>query len=645
MWTLPRKVTRALAAVGISAAVATASALLWPPERTLPQIATVVKPVQKLEWQGYDLHFHWRGVSPADIDKRVVIVGYSYDTEGALEQGTRHPWPPPRRFHAGVIDNLVRDGARVVAFDILMNTPSAAGVADDRAFANSLSHAKDKVVLACRINRDDTAVRKSIVDPYHDDKLGIDFEQGATEAYADVIPDSDDVVRRLYPLQRFQGEWLPSLSAAAFLKLTDRKAEDSRVTPSTMFVGGAAIPRTGETVADPADPENTMGTSYMDFPAGLSTFPIYRYEDVYNNKFPPGTFRGKAVFVGVTGVELTAAQQDRFRTAFSAYTPEAVGGQVTRDVYGVVVQGQMCNALLRDLIFRQATPWQIWVLVFAFSSLGTWAVRSSLTVRGPVLLVVSIVGYVGLSFALFVFLRVYLPYVIPGLLMTGSAAAVAWFERGQMRKLWSGYVSPAYMEVMLREGFEAKPQRYHATVIFGDIRNFTGFSENHTPEVVVQLLDKHLEKLVRIVFEEGGTVDKFLGDGVMIVFGAPAARPEPDATFRAVRAAWRMREAALIPITDDEGNIYTFRTGFGVTTGPFVAGHVGSKKLSSFTLIGDTVNLSARLQAVTGEPDVVIDQATYEQVVDHVTVEDLGLQKVKGKDQAIACYKVTAWHE
>jgi adenylate cyclase len=641
-----RKAIRQIVAVGLPALIATLAALSWPPEQVHPQVAATIKPLHQLEWLGYYNFFHWRGPLPIpDTSPKFIIVGYDTNTQQRLEDGTPHLWPPPRRFHAKVVDNLVKDGAKVILFDVLM--ANASQPADDKAFDKALSHAKN-VVLACRITRGEqgNSDTKAMISPYYDDALGVDFERDTKQAFVDVIRDSDGVVRSLYPLQRFQGEWIPSLSTAAVMGLSDRPVAFSKLTSKVISAGGLPIPRTGPTITDPIDPENNMGTAYLDFAAGLANFPIVPYDQVYHNQFKPGTFTGKAVFIGVTGVELTQAQNDYFVTAYSRFNPETVGGQTSRNVYGVVVQAQMANALQNRLFIRQAAPWEIWLCVLGFGLLGTWGVHLFMNWRGPFILLVSQIGYVSLAYALFVYGRVYLPYLLPtaGLLL--STAAVAWFERSEMRRKWAGYVSPAYLEAMLREGFESQPRRYEATVIFGDIRGFTSFSEKHPPETVVRLLDKHLEKLIRIVLAADGTVDKFLGDGIMVVFGAP--RPQPDAAVRAVRAAWRMREAALQPITD-QGEVYTFATGFGITTGPLVAGNVGSKELASFTLIGDTVNLASRLQAVTGQPDVIIDAATYALVRDHVTVEELGELgkgvKVKGKDEYVACYAVRDWKD
>ena len=641
---ISRKTLRAASVFVIPGLVALLSCLLWPPEQNLPRLRPFLLPAQAAEWFGYDVFFNWRGPQKKEIDKRIIVVGYDFDTEDALVAGETHTWPPARKFHAQVLRNLINDGAKVVAFDVLMDNPSKFGPDDDRAMDKALDFAGQKAVMAARIERSDTENRKRFVSPYHDDDLGIDFERTSRTAFVDVREDSDAIMRRIWPLQKFQGQWLASLAGESYLSLTNQNVENSRLTRDFIYIANNPVPRTGQTMTDPTDPENLMATAYMDFPAGLSTFPIVRYEQVYDNTFAKGTFKGKCVFVGVTGVEITRAEQDYFKTAYSHFSPERVGGQTTRDVYGVVVQAQMLNALIKSGFIYQAQRWQTFLMVFIWSLAGTWGIRTFLNFRGPLLLFGSLFGYVLACFALFMYFSLYVPWVLPGILMAASAAAVAFFERGHMKKMWSGYVSPAYMEVMLREGFEAKPLRYNATVIFGDIRGFTSFSEKHPPEKVVRLLDKHLEKFVRIVYDLDGTVDKFLGDGIMIVFGAP--KPQEDAAYRAVKAAWLMREAADIPVIDElDGSIYPLATGFGVTTGPLVAGHVGSDQLSSYTLIGDTVNLAARLQAVTGQPDVIIDQNTLDQVAAHVEVEDLGFQNIKGKEQDVACFKVIAWRD
>jgi adenylate cyclase len=185
--------------------------------------------------------------------------------------------------------------------------------------------------------------------------------------------------------------------------------------------------------------------------------------------------------------------------------------------------------------------------------------------------------------------------------------------------------------------------RINATVIFGDIRNFTGFSEAHPPEQVVRLLNKHLSRLTSVIYQEGGTIDKFLGDGILVVFGAPI--PQENAAYHAVKSAVKMRDISLEQFPDDDGTMFSLASGFGITTGPLVSGHVGSEQRHEFTIIGDTVNLSSRLQGVTGKPDVVIDHPTFLELEQYMDVESLGEVTLKGKTNPVACYKVVKWYD
>ena len=644
-----RKTLRRVVVFFIPALVALISASIWPPERVSAYLTPLLAPVLPLEWNGYDTFFHWRGPREEDIDPRIAVIGFENDSKRLLVEGKSVRWPPPRRFHAGIVRNLVKDGAKAILFDVLMEDASL-DPEDDRIFAAALTEAVRagvNVTLAFRVDRSSSEGTKQMVSPFHDDKIGVDFEKNAKTAFVDIIPDADGIVRRIYPLQKFQSEWQPSLPSAAFLNLTGRKVEDSALTAQTISIGGYPVPRSGPTIYDPMDPENAMGTAYLDFAAGMAMFAQNRYEDVYRGNFPKGRFTDKAVFIGVAGVELTQAQNDSFKTAYSRFTPEQLGGAASSQVYGVFVQAQMLNALLKKTFIRQARPLEIFVLVFIFCAMGTYGVRRYMNWRGPTIMILSLAGYVAVAFGLFSAQRIYVPYVLPGIMMLLAIAAVAYLGRSELRRQWAAHVSPAYLEAMLRAGDEGRPERLEATVLFGDIRGFTRFSEQHSPETVVALLDKHLEKMVSITLDEAGmegAVDKFLGDGILAVFGAPRLQGQEFSqqrnALRAVRAACRMQEAAMQPIKEPSGEEHVLATGFGITTGPLLLGHVGLGRLKTFTLIGDTVNFASRLQGVTGQPDVLIDAVTYELVRDHVEVEPLHDVRVKGKEEAFTCYIV-----
>jgi adenylate cyclase len=643
------RLQRHLATVGVALVLGTLTAILWPPESTSPLLEPLVRPLQQVEWQGYDLLFHWRGPNAALIDPRVVVVGASHTTGKNLDPDEVYAWPPPRKWHAKLLQNLERDGARAIVLDLMLSDPSRYGLKDDLALDQALAGMRVPVVLACRWDRQSGTVAKTLEAPYHTDDSKIDFERNdafVRLGFAEVMTERElggaEILRRAFPLRMCQDEWQPSLSAAALLAVENRPNTDASLKADTVQLGPYKIPRTGPTERESVglDRNNELASAYLDFPAGAASFgAVVPYEQVARNEFAPGSFKNKVVFVGLTDAELTRENRDQYLSAYSHFTIERLGGQELRTLPGVLLHAQMFSALTRGGWMGQASPVATGLLVAVIALLASVGIRSFLDWRGPALVIAATLGHVALVFALFCQLRVYIPWVIPSALMLIAVAVVALSERGQLRRTWARYVSPAYMEEMLRAGSDSRPQRVGtATVLFGDIRGFTSFSENHPPELVVQLLDRHLDKLVKIVFDEGGSVDKFLGDGILAVFGVP--RPLECAELAAVRAAFRMCAAARQAVAGSDGVPYTLVTGFGVTTGPLVFGMVGDREQRSLTLIGDTVNLASRLQAVTGEPDVIIDELTLAAVREHVEVEPLGARSIKGKAEAVACFKV-----
>ncbi len=619
--------------IALAAVVATASVLLWPPDRLNWRPLGLVQNFERL---GYDAMFAARGPELDRIDPRIVVVGFEQQSEQSLGAN----WPPPRAVHAAVIDRLVRDGASLIVYDVLFSGPSPHGANDDRALDAALIRSKGEVVLSMRINRSivGSTQSKNIEAPYSDDSLGIDFEGHAATGFAEIPQDEDDAVRWLMPALAFQGQWTPSLASAAYLRLKGLSDSDIDVLPSAVRIGNLRVPRSGPTGTDVQD-HTSVPNALLNFPGGLDSFPSVPFEQVALGQFRPGLFKGKIVLVGVTGPQITKELQEQYVTAYSHLHPEQSGSVFQSRIPGVVLQAQNLNTLLSQTFLTALPTGQLWILVFFFALLGTTAARQYINWRGPVALILVCTAYVGICYALFNFEHIHAPWVLPLALMFLSASAVAWLERGALRRKWAGYVSPEVLEVILREG-GGEAQHFDATVIFGDIRGFTALTAKHNAQRVMRLLNLHFEKMTEILQKDNGTIDKFLGDGMIALFGCPV--PQKDAAIRAVRSSWDMCQASKVAVVD-AGEEFVLESGFGVTSGPFVAGHVGSRRHHNFTIIGEVVNIASRLQGVTGGADLVIDEATYQQVRLHVTVEPLGAIDLKGQPEPLPAYKVTSW--
>lgn len=215
-------------------------------------------------------------------------------------------------------------------------------------------------------------------------------------------------------------------------------------------------------------------------------------------------------------------------------------------------------------------------------------------------------------------------------------------QEKRVRQLFQKYVPADVVRAALnmRDGGRLSSKQI-ATVLFSDIRSFTSISERMQPEEVVSFLNDYLQRMVDIVFEEGGIVDKFVGDAVMAVFGAPIVKPD-DAT-RAVRAAVRMLQEVERFNQDQRrcGGV-EIHIGIGLHTGPLIAGNIGSDKKMEYTVIGDTVNVASRVESLNKElkTELLITQDCYDATGRAFEVRPMPPVSVKGKTQKLQVYEV-----
>ena len=218
-------------------------------------------------------------------------------------------------------------------------------------------------------------------------------------------------------------------------------------------------------------------------------------------------------------------------------------------------------------------------------------------------------------------------------------------RRALERQALERFLSSSIVEKIL-----ANPDQVHlggdnqtATILFSDIRGFTRMSGTMPPEKVVELLNEFFSEMTDLVFDNGGTLDKYLGDGIMAVFGAPIAKP--DDALRSAKTAIEM-QAALTQLNRDwEGRGQVpLQIGIGVNTGPVTAGNIGSSKRMDYTVIGDTVNLASRLCSSAAGDQILISESTSRELDGKVPIQKLDPILVRGKENPIEVYEVL-WRE
>ncbi len=214
-------------------------------------------------------------------------------------------------------------------------------------------------------------------------------------------------------------------------------------------------------------------------------------------------------------------------------------------------------------------------------------------------------------------------------------------EKEFLRSTFERYMSKPLSDVLLEQGqVELGGEEKTVTILFADIRRFTPLAEQLDPSAIVELLNAFFSSMIEVVGENGGMVDKLMGDAIMALFGAPVSLGEDP--LRAVQCALDMQRT-LVAFNEQQKarGLPPLQMGIGINTGTVIAGNIGSTSRMEYTVIGDNVNIAARLQGLAGAGEILISEATWREVEERVEAEALPPMRLKGKNQPVAVYRVT----
>jgi class 3 adenylate cyclase/CheY-like chemotaxis protein len=222
----------------------------------------------------------------------------------------------------------------------------------------------------------------------------------------------------------------------------------------------------------------------------------------------------------------------------------------------------------------------------------------------------------------------------------GACLEKKWL-RDQQRELIRKFATSEVADELLSAGFTLGGKFVDASAMFSDIRSFTTIAESQSPEDTIELLNTYYTLMFDAISGQGGVVNQMVGDGLMAIFGAPA--PNPAHAENAVRAALEMVE--LVDLFNQQQaveNKVQIQIGVGIATGRVIAGYTGTQQRATYTCVGDTVNLAARLEAhtkVAGQP-ILVDENTYSRLGGEIKTEDLGPVQIKGKTHSVRVFAV-----
>ena len=387
-------------------------------------------------------------------------------------------------------------------------------------------------------------------------------------------------------------------------------------------------------------PGDAMG--YIDFPGPSGTFPAHPFYELFypkaweRNLKGGQCFRDKLVLIGPYG----NYQHDQAPTPFGLLD-------------GVELHASTIATWLRGSGPRDAPRWLLWPLIAGVALLTAGVLNTVLHPLLKLLLLVAVGGgYAVAAVLLFTRCNLVVPLVAPlwtvaggGVLGIAMQVVTERLERLRVRQTLARYVSEPVAAEILRHGNEYASslggKRQAVTILFSDIRDFTSWSERSDPHELVQQLNEYFTAMVELVMQHGGTLDKFVGDALMAVYGSPlSAGPEED-TWRAVQtaAAMRAKLTELQAIWAAQGRT-VLQIGIGLNHGDAVVGNIGSPQRMEYTVIGDAVNVCARVEGLCKafHTDIVLTESVHELVKDRITARRLDEVTVKGRQQRLTVY-------
>jgi adenylate cyclase len=500
-----------------------------------------------------DVRFSIRGAEKPPSN--VAVIGVDDKTFRETDQ----QWPFPRSMHGKIIDYLVADGAKVIAYDVQFTESSAArrgGRAQDLALLQSIYDADGRVVLATtEVAPDGTT--KVLGSP------ATQREVDAHPANALFPTDPGGVVRRV----PYSVQGLKSFAVVA------AEIYRHRTVPRAPFGRSGA---------------------WIDYHGPPGTIPYASFSDVLFHKVPRGFFRGKVVVIGSVAPSL----QDQSATSTSGNGLQP----------GPEIQAEAISTVLRGFPLNGTPGWLAVVLLLGFACLPPL-----LSLRMPPLaafLMSVLVGGVYLVITQIVFDAGHILPIADQILALAVSAvltiAVLYlfeaFERRRVRDYFAHFVPEQVVDQVLEQTdgeLRLGGTRRECTVLFSDLRGFTTYAESRPPDEVIDVLNQYLTAMTDAILDHGGTLISFMGDGIYAVFGAPLE--QPDHRDRALHTARDML-ARLGEFNERmlaRGMREPFRMGVGINTGQVMCGNVGSERRLEYTAIGDTVNTASRLEGMT----------------------------------------------
>jgi adenylate cyclase len=646
---------RALVALGIAAA---ATAAAW----TLTETRLFAAMGGELELKTLD----YRMRATAGTDRDGTAAADRDDTAGTHRDGAAitlvlfdtmsvAAWPYlvpfPRAVLAELVLTAAANGAAVIGLDVFLGRryPELSALDDgDARLRHAIATAGNVVLVAPTVQQGE-ARQLVAPDPYFADVA-------AAVASAD-LPTPAETVRDVVLAVRTEQGLVPGFALAVYAvargldldSLLARAEADGRIDLPGLPRRYATLAAAGSTNlpihfgGPPSRPDREEGT-FVVYPSvavqALGAAAGFRPDPVLQ-----AWFGGRAVLLG-SGFH----ESERFRSPF--YDHVFADGELAGWTYGVEVHANALQNLLDGEYLRPLDRRAAALIIFLVALAAAGMTFRSGARWGAAAGVLAVAAVAWAALVAFAETLLVVPVVAPAFAAVFAYSAAAGYvsiiegrEKRQIRGAFSKYVPPAVVADLVADPSRLKlgGEKRVLSILFSDLAGFTAMSETLPPEQLVAILNEYLDEMSDIVFDEGGTLDKYIGDAIMALWGAPA--PVADHALRACRTALRMqrRLADLNAIWRQQGHGWPeLRMRIGINTGTPVVGNIGGRKRFDYTALGDAVNLAARLEPAcrTYGVGIMIAEPTRRAAGDAVIVRELDLLAVYGRAEPVRVYEL-----
>ncbi|MGP8250715.1 MAG: CHASE2 domain-containing protein [Terracidiphilus sp.] len=583
----------------------------------------------------------------ATPSKEIVFVDFDDATFAQIQK-----YPIPRSTVADVVARVGQAKPAIIGLDIFLSEPRDPG--EDAAMQRALT-AAGNVVLAIQAGTGQlpAVLPLPMFCQPENPALPTGFcRDGAPGAFAyaaiNMPFDSDGYVRNAelvaWGAQKHKGESFPVFMAEEYLAQVDPNCKNCTLMPfdkrNAMF-RGHRVPF--------SDPE--AGTFRIGDWAPHPATHISAWS-VLTGTVDPAALQNKLVLIGQSS---DAARDQDFTPLFRV---RGANGARER-LGGTELHAAAIETLLDGHAIGEVLQWQRWTINFLVLLFATWTfTRLHLRMAFALDAIIIIAIYIAAQ-TTFSNFHLWFPY-LETMLGVSSAlpCAVAWQyvkanllqseteqQRKQLMELFSRYVDPAVANAIWdrRDEVSLEGNERIATVLFSDIRNFTGITAGKPSHTVLKWLNRYFTAMDEVIRAHGGFLNKFIGDGLLVVYGVPLSQGEPEDACNAVRSALAMlkRVDELNAEKPEDEDFPELRIGVGIHTGMLTSGSVGSRDRLEYSVIGETVNLASRLESLNKEfgTEIILSQGTWERVNDRIEgIYPLGATQVRGFDEQVTLY-------